>query len=91
MCADGRTLFISSKKGNKLVAFDTVTGKVINETTLSPAPYHLNTISGTGKVYVSSRKKPKIWVVDQKTLKILGEIKLPSGEGHQMAIVNYGE
>ncbi len=86
---DGKTLFISSKKGNKLVALDTGTGNVIKETMLSPAPYHLNTITGTGKVYVSSRKEPKIWVIDQKTLKVLGEIKLPAGEGHQMAIVTY--
>lgn len=83
---DGKTLFASSKKGGKLVAVDTTTGNK-REIKLSPAPYHLNTIHGTGKIYVSSRKAPKIWVVDQKTLKVLGEIKLPAGEAHQMAIV----
>jgi len=84
---DGKTLFVSSKKENKLVAVDTVTGKK-KELTLSPAPYHLNTIRNTGKVYVSSRKKPIIWVVDQKTLKLINTIKLPAGEAHQMAIIN---
>jgi YVTN family beta-propeller protein len=83
---DGKTLFASSKKDNKLVALDTVTG-MKRELALSPAPYHLNTITGTGKVYVSSRKKPLIWVIDQKTLQITGEINLPAGEGHQMVIV----
>lgn len=83
---DGKTLFVSSKKENKLVAVDTVTGKK-REISLSPAPYHLNTITGSGKVYVSSRKKPIIWVVDQKTLKVVNTIKLPAGEAHQMAIV----
>ena len=83
---DGKTLFVSSKKDNKLVSLDTQTGKQ-TELALAPAPYHLNTITGTGKVYVSSRKKPIIWVIDQKTLKVLGEINLPAGEGHQMAIV----
>lgn len=83
---DGRTLFVSSKKDNKLVAVNTETGEK-RELALSPAPYHLNTITGSGKVYVSSRKKPVIWVVDQKTMKKIGEIKLPAGEGHQMAIV----
>lgn len=83
---DGYTLFVSSKKDNKLVALNTKTGDV-SEIKLSPAPYHLNTITGTGKVYVSSRKQPLIWVVDQKTLKVVNEIKLPAGEGHQMAIV----
>ena len=83
---DGITLFVSSKKENKLVAIDTVSGKK-RELALSPAPYHLNTISNTGKVYVSSQKKPIIWVVDQKTLKVVNTIKLPAGEAHQMAIV----
>lgn len=83
---DGYTLFASSKKSNLLVALNTRTGKK-RELKLTPAPYHLNTIRGTGKVYVSSRKQPKIWVVDQKTLKVTGSISLPAGEGHQMAIV----
>ncbi len=83
---DGKTFFASSKKENKLVAVDTETG-VQRELSLLPEPYHLNTITGTGKVYVSSRKKPIIWVVDQKTMKKVGVIKLPAGEGHQMAIV----
>lgn len=83
---DGKTLFVSSKKENKLVAIDTISGKK-RELTLSPAPYHLNTIRNTGKVYVSSRTKPIIWVVDQKTMKVVNTIKLPAGEAHQMAIV----
>lgn len=84
---DQKTLFISAKKGDLLVALDTQTGKV-RSIKLSPAPYHLNTVHGTGKVYVSSRKQAVIWVVDQASLKLLGEIKLPAGEGHQMAIVS---
>lgn len=84
---DGKTLFVSSKKENKLVAIDIVSGKK-RELALSPAPYHLNTIRNAGKIYVSSRKKSIIWVVDQKTLKVVNTIKLPAGEAHQMAIVN---
>jgi len=84
---DGKTLFVSSKKENKLVAVDTVTGKK-RELALSPAPYHLNTIRNTGKVYVSSREKPIIWVVNQKSMKVTNTIKLPAGEGHQMAIID---
>lgn len=83
---DGETLFASSKKDDKLVAIDTRTGKK-RELKLSPAPYHLNTIRGTGKVYVSSRKDPLIWVVDQESLKVTNTIELPAGEGHQMAVV----
>lgn len=87
---NGKTLFASSKKGNKLVAIDIDSGDM-REISLSPQPYHLNTITGTGKVYVSSRKLPKIWVVDQKSLKILGEIKLPAGEAHQMVVMKTPE
>jgi YVTN family beta-propeller protein len=83
---DGRTLFVSSVTDNRLVALDPRTGAQ-RSLALSPAPYHLNTIRGTGKVYVSSRSDPVIWVVDQKTLKLAGTIKLPAGEGHQMAVV----
>lgn len=83
---DGKTLFVSVKQGDLLVAINTQTGDT-RSVPLSPAPYHLNTIPGTGKVYVSSRKAPKIWVVDQQSLKVLNEITLPAGEGHQMVVV----
>ena len=83
---DGRTLFVSSVTDNKLVALDPRSGAQ-RKLTLAPAPYHLNTIHGTGKVYVSSRKEPKIWIVDQKTLQLVGTIALPAGEGHQMVTV----
>lgn len=82
---DGKTLFVSSQKENLLVALDPQGTQ--RKLTLAPAPYHLNTIRGTGKLYVSSRKEPKIWVVDQKSLKLVGTIALPAGEGHQMAVV----
>ena len=84
---DGKTLFVSSKKDNKLVSINTHTRKK-TQIELSPAPYHLNTIKGSGKVYVSSRKKPIIWVIDQNTLKVVNTIPLPAGEAHQMAVVN---
>jgi len=83
---DGQTLFVTSSTDNKLVALDLGNGSQ-RELALSPAPYHLNTIHGTGKIYVSSRSEPIVWVVDQKTLKLVGKIKLPAGVGHQMAIV----
>jgi len=83
---DGNTLYATSKKEDKLVAVD-VTNDKLRSIKLSPAPYHLNTIRGTGKVYISSRKSPVIWVMDQKSLKITSEIKMPAGEAHQMAIV----
>lgn len=83
---DGTRLFVSSKSDGKLVAIDHVSGQQ-QVLTLSPQPYHLNAITGTGKVYISSRSTPTIWVVDQQTLKVLNTIELPAGEGHQMAII----
>lgn len=83
---DGKTLFVSSKSDETLTAIDTSTGKE-RSVTLQPSPYHLNTVTGTGKVYVSSSKKPIIWVVNQDNLQVTGTIDLPAGEGHQAAVV----
>lgn len=83
---DGSTLFVTSKGENKLVLLNPATDvrKVVS---LSPSPYHLQTIPGTGKVYVSSSKEPKIWVIGQASGKLMGEIAI-KGEGHQMATVH---
>lgn len=83
---DGQRLFISSLSEGKLVALDHASGKQ-QALLLSPDPYHLNSITGTGKVYVSSRSTPVVWVVDQKEMQVINKIDLPAGEGHQMAIV----
>lgn len=82
---DGKTLFISVRADDKLVALDTKTGKQ-RALALSPEPYHLDRIPGTGKVYVSSSKTPKIWVIEQKTFSVSDTIQLPAGEGHQIAV-----
>ncbi len=82
---DGTILFVSSKLENKLLAINLLSGK-IKSRTLGPMPYHVTTITGTGKLYVSSRAEPRIWVLDQNTLALRGEIPI-HGEGHQMAVV----
>jgi DNA-binding beta-propeller fold protein YncE len=83
---DGKTLFISDRTDDKLVALNIATGEQ-RVLTLSPQPYHLDKIPGTGKVYVSSSKAPIIWVIDQKTFTLSGTITLPAGEGHQIAVI----
>lgn len=83
---DGKTLFATSVQEDKLVTIDSVTGQQ-RTITLSPGPYHLGVIPNTGKVYVSSRKQPKIWVLDQKSLETINTIQFPAGEGHQIAVV----
>lgn len=83
---DAKTLYITVISDEKLVALNPDTG-TIRSRSLAPAPYHLGAVRGTGKIYVSSRKEPKIWVVDQKSLEIIGTIQLPAGEGHQIGVV----
>jgi YVTN family beta-propeller protein len=79
---DGRTLFVSAMGDDVLAAINLKTGEV-RKTTLAPAPYHLSAVRGAGKLYVSSADEPKIWIVDQKSLAVLGEIMI-GGKGHQM-------
>lgn len=82
---DNKTLFVSDTVEDKVYAIDVATGKK-RELALSPAPYHLNTVRGSGKVYVSSSSEPLMWVLDQKDFKVTGTIDLPAGNGHQMAV-----
>ena len=85
LAEDEKTLFVSAKGNNQLVAINLATGDT-RSVPLSPAPYHVTTVPGTGKVFVSSRDMPKVWVVDQTTLSVSNEIPI-SGEGHQMVVV----
>lgn len=82
---DGNRLFVSNKQGNSLTLIDLKTADT-HALTLDPAPYHIKRINGTGKLYVSSRAKPMIWVVDQTSLDVIGQIPI-KGEGHQMSVV----
>lgn len=82
---DGRWLYASLIAEDKVVALDARTG-VRRVLPLGPSPYHLGAVRGTGKLYVSSRKEPKIWVLDQASLKLIGTIELPGGEGHQIGV-----
>jgi YVTN family beta-propeller protein len=83
---NGTTLFVASKKQNKLVAITLADGQW-KTVSLQPAPYHVATIPGTGKLYVSSREEPKIWVLEQNSLQVLNEIPI-TGEGHQMVVLD---
>jgi len=85
LAEDEKTLFVSGKGDNKFVAIDLGTGDS-RSIPLSPAPYHVTTVTGTGNVFVSSREEPKVWVVDGKSLVVSKEIPI-SGEGHQMVVV----
>ncbi len=79
---DGKTLFVAALEDGKLVAVNLATGQSRN-VRLSPEPYHLLSVSGMGKLYVSSAARGKIWVVDQDSLTVLTVIDI-QGKGHQM-------
>ncbi len=81
---DGKTLFVAGKEENKVTAIDVESGEM-RSTKLSPSPYHLTAIPGTGKIYVSSAEEPKIWVLDENNLTLKGEIPI-QGTGHQMVV-----
>lgn len=68
------------------MAFDLASGQR-RTISLEPAPYHVAAVRGTGKLYVSSRAEPKIWLIDQQTLAVRSEIPI-RGEGHEMGVVN---
>jgi YVTN family beta-propeller protein len=85
LSADGRTLFVSAKQRNELVAIRLHTGEK-QSVPLGPAPYHVTAVGGTGKLYVSSDKQPKLWVIDEQSLRTLKEIPI-GAVGHQMAVV----
>lgn len=79
---DGKTLFVVALGDDKVVRVDLASGKR-SSGSLTPAPYHLATIRSQGKLYVTSAEAPKIWVVDQKDLRVIGEIPI-GGKGHQI-------
>lgn len=81
---DGRSLFVAALGDDQIARVDLATGTV-KTVSLSPGPYHLTTIKGTNKIYVSSSDEPKVWVIDQANLHVIGEIAI-GGKGHQMAI-----
>jgi hypothetical protein len=55
---------------NKLVAIDLVSA-TYRSAALAPAPYHLTTVRGNNKIYVSSSESPKMWVLDAVDLEIV--------------------
>jgi len=83
---DGRWLFAASKGDGKLIRIDLRSGEQ-QAMDLQPAPYHLEYVDAVGKLYVSSRKEPKIWVINSQTLAVRGEIAIGKGVAHQMVVL----
>ncbi|MEZ5853047.1 MAG: YncE family protein [Hyphomicrobiaceae bacterium] len=86
LSADEKTLYVAALGDDMVAAVDLANGK-LRTMKLSPAPYHLATIRGTGRVFVSSAQQPKLWVLDGASLKLIGEVPI-GGKGHQMVHVD---
>ena len=83
--SDDRTrLFVAGRGENKLAAIDLDSGTVTT-VALAPEPYHLTTIPGTGRFFVSSRAEPLVWIVEDTNLSVTDEFQV-NGEGHQMVV-----
>lgn len=83
---DGNTIFIAGRGDDSLTAIDLRNAKS-RTISLWPSPYHVATITSFGKLYISSAEEPKVWVIDQQTLSVIGEIEI-GGKGHQMVQVS---
>ncbi|SHF67906.1 DNA-binding beta-propeller fold protein YncE [Modicisalibacter ilicicola DSM 19980] len=81
---DRNTLYATSQGDNRLVAVSLDDGTV-REMVLAPAPYHLAINPTDGRLLISSRDKPQLWVVDPRTLDTLETVPL-AGVGHQIAV-----
>ncbi|WP_300513376.1 YncE family protein [Aliiroseovarius sp.] len=79
---DRAALFVAGRGENKIATVALSSGD-ISFAALSPEPYHLTNIPGTGTFYVSSRSEPLVWIVNASDLSAIGEFPV-NGEGHQM-------
>ena len=78
---DEKWMYVAVRGDNKLVAVNLDSGQQM-KTTLAPEPYHLATIRGMDKLYVSSASEPKIWVIETGRL-VLNTVIPIGGKGHQ--------
>jgi DNA-binding beta-propeller fold protein YncE len=82
---DGRFAVTTHPGTGGISVIDLASGQA-RHIALAPAPYHVSSVPGSGTVLVSSRAEKRIWVVDQSTLALRGEIAI-DGIGHQMAVI----
>lgn len=80
---DDSAVYATSTGGNELVSIDPETGAV-RERELEPAPYHVAVNPVDGRLLVSSREAPVLWVIDPVTLERERTVEL-GGIGHQTA------
>ncbi len=80
---DSVTVYLAVQDDKKLFAINHKT-RLSRALSLPTAPYHVAVVRGRAKIYVSSAKEPKLWVIDEATFTVVREIEI-GGRGHQMA------
>jgi len=86
LSGNGTELFVSNKGSETLMSINLSTDSE-KSIPLAPAPYHVTYVKSLNKLYVSSRKQPKIWVINPDDLAVEGEISLGGkGVAHQMVV-----
>lgn len=88
LAESGGALIVSMTGEDKVARIDLATDEV-QTVDLPQAPYHVTSLPGAGKVYVSSATEPQITVIDPVELSILDRIEI-AGIGHQMHVVADG-
>nr|WP_306268098.1 YncE family protein [Pararhizobium sp. IMCC3301] len=83
---DRTQLIVAGRGEDKVVVID-LAGSSISTVSLAPEPYHLTNVPGTGRLFVSSRAEPKVWILDASDLSVIGEFAVES-VGHQMVVMN---
>jgi len=81
------SLYVSNKGDHSVTSVNLKSGQS-RTVKISPAPYHLEYIPSTDKIYLSSREKPLIWVLNPDSLEVVQEIEFKQGVAHQMVVMD---
>lgn len=79
---DGAGVMVAGRGEDKLALID-LADESVTSVALAPQPYHLATVPGTGRLFVSSAADPKVWIVDTSDLSVIDEFTVRD-TAHQM-------
>lgn len=77
-------VLVANKGADSLSVYDPK-GELLQSIPLAPQPYHVANGPDPARVWVSSRKEGRVWLVSARTLTTVGELEVP-GIGHQLAV-----
>lgn len=80
----GQMLYATSQGDNRVVRISLEDG-TRHGAELAPAPYHLAVSPADGRVLVTSRAEPRLWILAPASLEVLETVGL-GGIGHQISL-----